>query len=122
MGSAQCRGHLLDDGAGTGSGQRPLALKDVAEHAPVNELHHDAVAAIFGLVNVVDADGIGMLQTAGHKGFAQEAPDEILALSQRRVHHLQRAHFVEEQVERLVHVPHPALTHLGENAILVADG
>ena len=55
-------------------------LEDLSQHAPVNVLHHDAVAAILGLVHIIHADGIGMLQAARHERFAQEPPDKILAL------------------------------------------
>ena len=128
MNDAQCmcgsqrRGDLLGDGAGARCRQRPFAVENFAQHAPVDKLHDDAVSAVVGLVDVVHADGVGVLKASGHESFTQEPPDEILALRQRRVHDLQRAHFVEEQMEGLVDVPHTAPSHLGENAILVANG
>jgi len=121
MGRGKCRGDLFDDRTSALHRQRRFALHDLAEHEPVNKLHHDEGAAVLGLIDILHLDGVRVPQPAGHNRFTQETLDKFLARPERGVHHLQRPHLVEEKVERLVDATHPAPADLRQDAILVAN-
>ena len=78
-------------------------------------------AAVFGLVNVVHAHGVGVLKPAGNDRFMLESLDEEFVAEELRGNHFQRPHFIKCQVQRLVDRTHATLPHFGQQAVFPAN-
>ena len=103
------------------NGERALFADELLQTLAVDELHDDVRAAVFGLVNVVHANGVGVLEPAGDNRFVLESLDEKIVGKELRGNNFQRPHFIKCQVQRLVHGTHAALPHFGQQSVFSAD-
>ena len=89
--------------------QHDARVEDLAQRAPVEELHRD-VRGVPGLADVVDRDDVRMVEAPGGLRFAEEAALVRLGLGvgQPEADRLDRDQAVDQRIARLVHDTHGA--------------
>jgi hypothetical protein len=96
-------------------------MYDLLKTSAFHVFHHDEWAAIFGFIDVVDSNGIAVLNFPCQNGLTQEPPDEFWLASQLRADCLQRSQLFEPSVHSFVHDRHAALSDHRNNPVFAAN-
>ncbi len=88
-----------------------FAVHSSAQRLAVDELSRYEMHRI-GLVNFVDGDDVGMIQSGCSLRFLDEALHAILMSSNIRGQNLQRNFAIEFCILRQIHLAHPTLANL----------
>jgi len=120
--SAESGGSLTDNvqAALEGPGAA-VFFADLVERAAFDELHDDEGAVVFGVVEVVDADGVGMLELACDDGLVAKALDESGIVHELAVHDLDCCHLLKSFVLHLVDGSHAAGAEFAEHFVFAAE-
>ena len=128
----------VDDAARVSGSQRPTNLADdprsqwgwdladprqkTAELLALQELADHVRAAVFGVVDVVDIDHVGVGDAAGRLGLALKARDHVGLPRELGVQHFDRETLVAEPgMARLVDPAHAAFAHHADDLVGIAE-
>ena len=104
-------GHLQRVAHGLGQGQRALALDEVANIDPLDELEDDIVqSAVFA--HIVDAGDIVVIEPRGRLGLVLEPQHRFAVRRMLRREDLQRHAAGQAGIEGAEHFAHPAATDI----------
>ncbi len=101
-------------------GQGPVLIDDIAQGATGDELHRQIDQAV-GFTLVVHTDHVRVGQARCGLGLAFEARHESGVGGQVRVHHLQRDHSVQAQIQGFVDRGHPTAGEQRSHLVAVRD-
>ncbi len=104
--------------AAESNGERAVLREDLAEVAPLEELHDHVRRARFELADVEHARHVLALQAHCGARLAKEALDRVLARHRLFAHELERDELIELDVPRCDHDAHAARSEDTLDAIL----
>ncbi len=96
-------------------------LDQLAEVLAFDQLHRVPQQAV-ALVNVVDADDVGVLEARGQPRLAVEPLDHLRVARERGVEDLERDFPFQPEVADPVHPAERAAAHLAQQLVVVAQG
>jgi hypothetical protein len=120
VGCSQAANRLLHDVHRLGRWQLSLAMQQVAQVIPFDELHGDELHA-FGVAQVVNTDDIAIGNLTGEKDLLLEALQNVGITGQFGTDHFQRDRAAQFAVFGLVNGPHAAFADRLENLVASAQ-
>ena len=100
--------------------QGKVLVDNVAQRNARQHLHRQVDVAL-RLAEVVDVDGVGMIQRGCHACLTLEALNRTLLYGVLRVKHLERDLAAEVQLRCAIHLTHPACAEKHLNPILSGE-
>ena len=116
-GVLQAQRRLADEVAGAGHRQRPLLLQQLGQAHPLDELHDEEVQ-VAGLVGVVGAGDVLVVELAGGADLGVEAGQRVGVVQDGGADDLQRDGLLHDAVFGQVDDAHAAATQLAHDAEL----
>ena len=108
--------------AASGAAILPTARQKIAELLALEELADHVRAAVFGVVDVVDVDHVGVGDAAGRLGLALKARDDVGLPRELGVQHFDGEALVAEAgVARLVDAAHAAFADDADDLVGIAQ-
>ena len=112
--------YLTRDAQSAVSAQRALCFEDFSQAFALNVFHDDEGPSVFGEIEVIHPDRVGMLELSGDNGFALEALEEIL-VGQTLIDHFDGANLVEGQMPGPINRGHAAGADFFQDAIFLGN-
>ena len=99
----------------------PLDLQNLADVLALHQFHDNEGAAIFGVIEVVDSDGIRMPELSSNNRFCLKALQESFIAGNDIIDDFDGAHLVEGEVSAAIYNPHSANAYAVQKLVLIAN-